>query len=176
MPADEKKSDQVQTPAESNKRKQTIVMIAAVAAIMLLEAGGIFLAVRFFGGGPAPAEAVGLVEKPITELSDDVEVPVVKFKAPNMKTGKLFLYDIEVYARVKKDRAEELTKILETYKATVEDRLARVIRSADPQDLREDGLETLRRQIKHELSQIVGDEKMIEEILIPRCTPFRADY
>jgi flagellar basal body-associated protein FliL len=51
-----------------------------------------------------------------------------------------------------------------------------VIRSSEPQDLQEDGLETLRRQIRHELSQVVGDEKMIEEILIPKCTPFKVDY
>ena len=93
-----------------------------------------------------------------------------------MKSGRLFLYDIEVYAKTKKEKAETLKKMLESYKATIEDRLNRVVRAAEPQDLQEDGLETIRRQVKHELSQIVGDEKMIEEILIPKCTPFKVDY
>jgi len=157
-------------------RKQTLIMIGAVAAIMALEAGVIFLAVKFFGGGPAPVEAVGLVEGTSAGLSDETEMLVVKFKAPNMKSGKTFLYDMEVYVRVKNDKLEQLKNVLETYKATIEDRLNRVVRSAEPEDLREDGLQTLRRQIKHELGQIIGDEKIIEEVLIPRCTPFRVGY
>jgi flagellar basal body-associated protein FliL len=93
-----------------------------------------------------------------------------------MKSGRLFLYDIEVYAKTKREKAEALKKMLEGYKATIEDRLSRVVRAAEPQDLQEDGLETIRRQVKHELGQIVGDEKMIDEILIPKCTPFKVDY
>jgi len=39
----------------------------------------------------------------------------------------------------------------------------------------EPGLETLRRQMKHQLDEIIG-EGMIEEVLIPRCIPYRQDF
>jgi hypothetical protein len=39
---------------------------------------------------------------------------------------------------------------------------------------KEPGLETLRRQVKHQLDDIVGDG-MIEEVIVPSCIGFRAD-
>ena len=107
---------------------------------------------------------------------DYVELLVVKFKAPNMKSGKTCMYDLEVYTRIKPDRAEDLKEILLKCEATVKDRLNRLVRSAEQETLREDGLETLRLQIRHELGAIIGDEKLIEEILIPRCTPLNLGY
>jgi hypothetical protein len=37
-------------------------------------------------------------------------------------------------------------------------------------------LETLRRQVKYQLDQILGDDKLIDEVLVPRCIAFRTDY
>ena len=54
----------------------------------------------------------------------------------------------------------------------------RIIAGIDPQKLNgavEPGLETLRRQVKYQLDQIVG-EHVIEEVLVPRCIPYRTDY
>ena len=48
----------------------------------------------------------------------------------------------------------------------------------DPEKLgggSEPGLETLRRQVKSQLEIIIGDG-MIDEVLVPRCIPFRADF
>jgi flagellar basal body-associated protein FliL len=185
------KAQTADTPVVGGKKKQTLMMLGVLLAVMAVEGGGIYFAVKFFGGGPKAAVAEGLADpaksvgghggeggegEKAGEFTQDAELPVAKLKAPNMKSGRLFLYDIEVYAKTKKDKADTLKKMLEGFKATIEDRLSRVVRSAEPQDLQEDGLETIRRQVKHELGQIVGDEKMIEEILIPKCTPFKVDY
>jgi len=190
------KAQPAEKPAAEGKKKQTLVMLGILFAVMAVEGGGIFFAVKFFSGGPKAAVAEGLATpatsaggghggghggaggegEKAAEVTLDAELQVAKLKAPNMKSGRLFLYDIEVYAKTKKDKADTLKKMLEGYKATIEDRLTRVVRSAEPQDLQEDGLETIRRQVKHELGQIVGDEKMVEEILIPKCTPFKVDY
>jgi flagellar basal body-associated protein FliL len=178
----------VDKPAGSAKKKQTLMMLGVLLFVMMAEGGGVYFAVKFFGSGPKVAAAEGLAsfgrpggrgdwaDGSTGGATQDVELPVVKFKAPNMKSGRLFLYDIEVYARTKKEKAEPLKKLLESYKATLEDRLNRVVRAAEPQDLQEDGLETIRRQVRHEVGQVVGDEKLIDEILIPKCTPFKVDY
>jgi len=171
-------------PGGSTKKKQTLMMLGILLFVMAAEGGGVYFAVKFFGGGPKVVVAEGLTalghgggtDAGAAGVPQDVELSVVKFKAPNMKSGRLFLYDIEVYAKTKKDRSETLKKLLDNYKATLEDRLGRVVRAAEPQDLQEDGLETIRRQVRHEVGQVVGDEKLIDEILIPKCTPFKVDY
>lgn len=181
-----------ETPAVNPKKKQTILMLGVLLFVMLAEGGGIYFAVKFFGGGPSKVSAEGLAQtkhggggegggegKEGAEAGpvlQDAELPVTKFKAPNLKSGRLYLYEMEVYAKTRQEKSATLKKLLEACKASIDDRLNRVVRSADPQDLQEDGLETIRRQIRHELNQVVGDEKMIEEILIPKCTPFKVDY
>jgi flagellar basal body-associated protein FliL len=180
-------------PAGTAKKKQTLMMMGVLLGVMAVEGAGVYCAVKYLGGGPKVVAAEGLASaaksagghgeggesaegEKAAVASKDAELLVVKFKAPNMKSGRLFLYDIEVYAKTRREKADTLKKTIENYKATIEDRLNRVVRAAEPQDLQEDGLETIRRQVRHELTQIVGDEKMIEEILIPKCTPFKVEY
>lgn len=181
--------------AASPKKKQTFLMLGVLLFVMAAEGGGIYFAVKFFGEGPAKASAEGLAPAKhsggeggghgggegkeggeAAALPENAELQVTKIKAPNLKSGRLYLYEMEVFAKTKQDKAAALKKMFETSKASIDDRLNRVVRSADPQDLQEDGLETIRRQIRHELNQVVGDEKLIEEILIPKCTPFKVDY
>ena len=62
--------------------------------------------------------------------------------------------------------------------ALIKDRVCTIIAQIDPDKLgggSEPGLETLRRQVKYQLDEIVG-EGIIDEVLIPRCIPYRADY
>jgi len=60
----------------------------------------------------------------------------------------------------------------------IKDRIRTIIAQSDPEKLgggSEPGLETLRRQVKYQLDEIVG-EKIVDEVLVPRCIPFRTDY
>ena len=62
--------------------------------------------------------------------------------------------------------------------ALIKDRIRTIIAQSDPEKLgggSEPGLETLRRQVKYQLDEIVG-EGMIDEVLVPRCIPFRTDF
>jgi hypothetical protein len=60
-----------------------------------------------------------------------------------------------------------VSKVLQKRKATVQDRLARVVRAAEPERFSEPDLRTLRKQFLVELTQIMGEEGLIQEILIP---------
>ena len=67
---------------------------------------------------------------------------------------------------------------IEARKALITDRIRTIIAQTDPEKLgggSEPGLETLRRQVKYQLDHIVG-EGLIDEVLVPRCIPFRTDY
>jgi flagellar basal body-associated protein FliL len=106
------------------------------------------------------------------------ELPVVEFRAPNKMSGRTFLYDISIYAVVKGEHANKVEAALKAREALIKDRIRTIIAQSDPEKLgggSEPGLETLRRQVKYQLDEVVG-EGLIDEVLVPRCIPFRTDY
>ena len=107
-----------------------------------------------------------------------VEIPVVEFRAPNRQSGKTFLYDVSVYAVTRSANKSAVESAFKDNEALIKDRVRTIIAQSDPDKLgggSEPGLETLRRQVKYQLDQIVG-EGIVDEVLIPRCTPFRTDF
>jgi flagellar basal body-associated protein FliL len=122
------------------------------------------------GGGEAAA--------PSKDKNASVEVVVVEMKAPNKVSGKTFLYDVSIWASTKGANEEKVKSTFKAREALIKDRIRTIIAQSDPEKLgggSEPGLETLRRQVKHQLDEIVGD-KIIDEVLVPRCIPFRTDY
>jgi flagellar basal body-associated protein FliL len=177
--------------------KKTPVLVGGV---MILEAAILAAGFKFIGGGPKPAAGADLVAeeaaaegpdgghgggtkdahgKPITiDKKKQVELAVTEFRAPNNRSGRTFLYDISIYAVTKNEKAEKVKATLEERAATIKDKVRTIIAQSDPEKLgpaSEPGLETLRRQIKYQLEEVVG-EGMIDEVIIPRCIPFRTDY
>jgi flagellar basal body-associated protein FliL len=76
------------------------------------------------------------------------------------------------------DYEKRVRETIKEREALIKDRIRTIIAQSDPEKLgggSEPGLETLRRQVKHQLDEIVG-EGMIEEVLVPRCIPFRTDF
>lgn len=166
-------------PAPKGEKSKKLLTILVVVGIMALEGGGIIVAMKMMGGGASTAEAGGgdvAAVEPDQPAVDRCELLVGKVRATHTKTGRVYLYSLTVYAAVPKAVEEEARTLFDASKATIEDRICRIVRSADPEHLKEDGLETLRRQIKFELDKITGDKQYVEEILIPELTPHRADY
>ena len=177
---------------------KTPVMLGGV---MMLEALVLFAGFKFLGGnGPKGASGAELVAAEqasgghgseahdgehgskgsggISDPNKTLEVNVLDFKAPNKQTGRTFLYDVSIFAVAKGEKAEKVKQAVKDREALIKDRIRTIIAQSDPEKLgggSEPGLETLRRQVKYQLDEIVG-EGMIEEVLIPRCIPFRADY
>jgi flagellar basal body-associated protein FliL len=170
--------------------------------VMLLEAVVLFAGFKFLGGGPKPASAVELAQedgghdghgegggeghgegtagggKKAKDKDRVVELNVVDIKAPNTQNGRRFIYDMSVFASVKGEFEEKVKDRIKDRDALIKDRMRTIIAQMDPEKLgggSEPGLETLRRQIKTQLEIIIGDG-MIDEVLVPRCIPFRADF
>ncbi|HEX3357482.1 MAG TPA: flagellar basal body-associated FliL family protein, partial [Tepidisphaeraceae bacterium] len=107
-----------------------------------------------------------------------VVIKVTEFKAPNKKSGSSFLYDLKICAVTKAEFQKQLEDAITDKEPLIQDRIRTIIAQSDPEKLSggsEPGLETLRRQIKYQLDEIIG-EGMIDEVLVPRCIPFRTDY
>lgn len=109
---------------------------------------------------------------------DPVEIQVVELRAPNKLSGRTFLYDLSIFIVVRGEHVERATRTLKDREALIKDRVRTIIAQSDPEKLgggSEPGLETLRRQVKYQLDEILG-EGLIDEVLVPRCIPFRTDY
>ena len=107
-----------------------------------------------------------------------VEVQILDFRAPNKQSGRTFLYDVTISAVTKAEFKDRVEATIKEREALIKDRVRTIIAQSDPEKLggaSEPGLETLRRQVKYQLDEIVG-EGMIDEVLVPRCIPFRTDY
>lgn len=154
----------------ASPRKRRLAMGGVVLGIMVAEAIAVFVLVRHFSGSPATAEAAGV---PGIELSEgekrpeEIELEVVDLRAQNERSQRNIIYDLIVFVCVADTDQQKVSDILQRRKATVQDRLTRVVRAADPERFTEPDLRTLRTQFRSELAEIVGDEKLIREVLIP---------
>jgi hypothetical protein len=179
-------------------------MPVLLGGAMIIEAVVLFAGFKFLGGGahPAAAAPTDLVTVDKTEGHGEggeghegdarpvrkgktVEVDVLfpdpkapgSFKAPNKMTGRTYLYDVKIKAIVKTEFEDRVKDSLSSNEGLIKDRIRTIIAQSDPEKLggaKEPGLETLRRQVKHQLDDIVG-EGMIDEVIVPSCIGFRAD-
>ncbi len=161
-----------------------------IGGVMVLEAVVLFAGFKMLGGGADHAAAAEGVHveyddhgNPIEVAHTDdhgqlVELNVLEFRTQNNQSGRSFHYDVEISVQVKSDVQEKVEERLANSSALIKDRMGKIIRSLDQTKLNgsaEPGLETLRRQVRYQLDLIVG-EGLIEEVLVPRCIPYRADY
>jgi flagellar basal body-associated protein FliL len=159
---------------------------------MIIEAVVLFAGFKFINGGAKNANAADLTTPAVKKEGDKsadgekagavdesatAEVPLLESRFPNKRSGRTFLYDVKISLSVKKESADKVKAIVAEHDALILDRVRTIIAETDPEKLgggSEPGLETLRRQVKYQLDEIVGDG-MIDEVLIPQCIPFPAD-
>lgn len=178
---------------------KTPVMIGAV---MVLEAVVLFAGFKFLMGGPKQADgAIAATESAKTEeggghgegghggegkdagavkldKNAQVELQVVEFRAPNKQSGRTFIYDVSIFAVTKNENKKKVEDTIKAREALIRDRVRTIIAQSDPEKLEggsEPNLDTFRRQLKVQLDDVIG-EGLIDEVLVPRCIPFRTDY
>lgn len=174
--------------------KKSFLPYIIVLVLMMAEGAGIFFVMRSMGAKPTDAAAAGGAtaahggggekekgegEKEAGEKGEkgekgetsdatmDAEVSIGQIIGFNRTSGRLMMVRIEVVVVVAKEKEENLKKLAELRKATISDRITTIVRAAEPRFFNEPGLETIRRQVKFELDKVVGDDKLIVEVLIP---------
>lgn len=161
-----------------------------LGGVMLIEAVVLFAGFKFLGGGAVPVAGAELIlpadthgghgdaSSVVLDRTQVVELMVLEFRAPNKLSGRTFLYDVSVYVVTTAEHEEEVRNTLKRREALIKDRIRTIVAQSDPDKLgggSEPGLETLRRQIRYQLDEIIG-EGLIQEVLIPRCIPFRVEF
>lgn len=172
---------EAQQPAEGEKKsKLPMKAIIIVASILLLEGIGISTAFMIAGkpsdvqADPAALDAEAMANQQVEEL-------VVSDKFPNSKMGRTYLYDTEVYILLRRKHRDQVMNDLQNMNVRVSSEISTIFRSIDPLLLEEATLATLRRQIKAKMDEMFGKDEqsgkpLVEDVLIRKCTRFRADY
>lgn len=166
-------------PQAGAKKALPIKTLLIVAVALLLEGGAIVAAFMFTGGptavqaDPAAQDAAALAEQPVEEL-------VVEDKFQNTRTGRTYLYDTQVYIVIKRKNQTQTQALLKEKTAQINSDITTIFRRAEPAHLLEPSLATLSRQIKAALDNRLGrdpesGESVVQEVLITKCTQFRAD-
>jgi hypothetical protein len=168
-----------------------------MGAVMIVEAFVLFAGFKILGGGPKHAVAIELSTGEHGSGGEHggadghgidaggtggkrkfAEINIVDFKAPNTQNGRRYIYDVSIFATVKGDFEQKAKDAIKERDALIKDRIRTIIAQMDPEKLgggSEPGLETMRRQVKYQLDEIIG-EGMIDEVLVPKCIPFRAEF
>lgn len=132
------------------------------------------------GGGEGGAEAKDpkAGDAKSYDPKKSYEIKLIEIKAPNKTSGRTFVYDLKIVLLVKGKNAKKVETIIAEREALIQDRIRTIIAQSDPEKLgggSEPGLETLRRQVKYHFDEITSDP-LVEEVLVPRCIPFRTDF
>jgi len=170
------------------KKKRKLVPVLILAGLMGIEGVGVFFVTKMFSGGqPASAEGAEFGDTADENAETDArnsaggqmrdkkspanngpsEIDITECRLNNRTSGKLITLKMRVSALVTSADAEKAKALVEANKARINDRVNVVVRSATPQELNEPGLETIKRRLKQEFARVLGDEKLISEVLIP---------
>lgn len=169
---------------EGGKKKKSKLtgLLVLVLGIAVVEGVGFYGLTKLFGGGPQTtygaegADGHLLEGEQVKNVPTTVEISMLeRFRVPNDRSGRLYIYDFDVAVKTPGAREEEATKLVNTRKREISDRVARIVRAADPPVLREPELKTLRTQMQQAIGEVVGDPSLIVEVLIPHCVPVRSD-
>lgn len=160
------------TPDAQPPKRGKKAALLIVAGIMAIEGVGVFFLTKFLSPPPPPAvagepeegeEGTGVLGKP-----EKAEIQIAETHLTNKNGAKLSTVRIRVSGLVWSSDEDKAKELVEKNRSRIEDRISFVIRRASQQVLSEPDLPTIKRQIKHELDTIFGDETVLLEIMIPQ--------
>lgn len=175
MAADDVKNEGESKPAAPG-RVGKLKPILIVAGLMLVEGVAIFATMKVVS--PAPqvvhAEEMDAVENDPFKIKDDVELVVCEVSTFNRKEGRVYVYNAEISVLVATEDQERIAEFIKARELSIKDRVQVVIRSADPADFNDPGLQSIKRQVLHELNNLLGGKELIKEVLIAKLLQSRS--
>lgn len=163
--AEEENKDQ----APPKGKKNTMIV---VAAMMLLEAVGVYVLVGVIGGGPSSAGASEITGLEQLDQDTPVEIMLVEDRFQNLDSGRVWGWQTEVYMKVRKKNEEAVNEILARDAAAVREGVALIFRKARDRHLREPGMETLNHQLMAYVVEVFGldgeELPVIDKVIIAK--------
>lgn len=159
------------------KKKLPIKTLIVILAVMVVEGAALVVVLGMLG----PKQSQAQIEP--KHLEDDEseqtqEIELVSEKFQNLTTGRVWIWDVEIYVQVKNKNAEAVEQILTRRKAEINEQVNQVFSRAQHAQLKEPERQTILRQITALMEKIVPGQDgkpLIERIIIPRCRGFPTD-
>jgi hypothetical protein len=165
-------------PVPKGKGGLPIKMLAVVAALMLGEAGVVYVLVGM-SGSRAQSAAAEIKGADQADLSQAVEIELIDEKFQNMQTGRVWIWDTQIVLKAKKRNQKFIEDELDQRNAEIKEGVAQIMRRAQHSQLREPELTTLNRQLTAYLDKCFGPDpdgnSRIERVLIPKCKGFQME-
>ena len=175
MPEEPAKTEAAPVPP----KKKLPLTLGIIGGVAVLQGVGFFVFFKFFGSKPqaALAETNHVIESvPASQPAEFIEVSLLKsYRVPNCKSGRTWVYDLDVIVVVPAKEKDKVERLADERAGEIADRVSGLVRAAPDSVLREDDLRVLRNQFLEGLREIMGDEKLIQRVLIPRFVPLRAE-
>ncbi len=165
-------AEEAKVEATPTKKGPSLKLIIVIAGLMVVEAVGVIFLVGMLG--PKPQSAVAEVHgEDGAEQQSSVEIELVDERFQNMQTGRVWIWDMKIFLKVKKKNAEFVKGELEQRNAEILEGISQIVRRAQHSHLKEPELTTLSRQFAAYLDKSLGKDpdgnSRIERILIPKC-------
>jgi flagellar basal body-associated protein FliL len=165
--------------AAAPAKKKGLPTPIIIAVLMVLEGAVVYFVMSATGPKAATAEEVQLEGEAGHDTEATVELALMEEKFQNMQTGRVWIWDADIYIKTKVKNEEFVTKQLGSRQAEVREGISMIFRKAQHSNLKEPGLETLNRQISAYLSHILGKDaeghERFDRVVIPKCKGFPAD-
>ncbi len=155
--------------APAKKGRMTPLLI--VGALMAAEGVGVFFVANALS--PPPAATLAGMEgsgdgSAADGAEDYAEIELAECRPSNSKSGRFVTFHVRVSALVATEDLERAQKLVASKRARLEDTVNTVIRSAEPKELNEPELGTLKRRLKHGFGEVFGDDQLVKQVLIPQ--------
>ncbi len=163
-------ADSTQNEGASSKPKRLVPLII-ILAVMAVEGVGVYALTKFLSPTPQATlaqEAATVTTEEAVELPKDehAEIPLVQTRLTNRRGAKTQTISISVSALIESKNKDAIVALVEGMNSRINDRVSAVVRAATDETLDQPGLETLKRQLKSELDQILGDDRIVREVLV----------
>lgn len=164
------------TEKQGSKKKglglKTGIILAAVLLVEVVGAGGAW----WFLGGASSAKADSAAADKAAKAEQPVELPLLKDRFQNTRTGRSYLYDTDIWVVVAKKNEDFVKQRTKSINALLTTDVATIFRRADPSYFHEPDLSTLTRQIKADLDKRFGQDEdgkpYIQKVLIQQLTEY----
>lgn len=166
---------------EAPAKKKFPVKVLIILAIVVVVQGAIFGAGYFvFGDKPPTVEAQGLdIDDKAAEF-ELVEILLIGGKFQNTRQGaQAYLYDATIYVVVQERHRVHVEAVIGEQEARISEEIVEVFARAEPAQLNEPGLLTLKRQILSKCKERFGEdadkELYVRDVVISNWKRFSTD-
>lgn len=172
--ADESPKDTENAEKPEGKRGLSPKLLAVILAIMAVEGVGVFMFITMMSGGPKDAAAEIVSEEDDPEAL--VEVLLTDEQYQNMTSNQVWIWEAEIYLKVRRKNQEYVQKQLEQRAAEIQEGITQIFRRAKLTELREPDFRTGSRQLTALINDVFGNDMdglpRVERLVIAKLRGF----